>query len=92
MCRFLYGCTVLASAFALLAIDLSTAFAANDRPIVVEGESLVRAARSTQGRVAEQDMRGFGRTWSGNAQLSWVPPQDGHQLYLTVPRAGDRRV
>ncbi len=62
--------------------------------IVIEGESLVPLARATQGRVNVQDMRPFGRLWSGNSQLSWVPPQAGHQLTLnvSVPTSGDYQV
>lgn len=85
MSRFRMTAMMLVGAAVWLSIHLPAASAADGRPIVIEGESLVRTARSTQGRVAGQNMSGFGRAWSGDAQLSWVPPQDGHQLYLSVP-------
>jgi len=59
-----------------------------------EGEDLVRGAESTGGRVWSQPMQGFGPGWSGNRQLSWVPPQAGGQLHLSinVRQAGNYRV
>lgn len=68
-----------------LALATSPGVYAKDGAVGVEGEALVGRARSTSGRVVAQDMRAFGRGWSGNAHLSWVPPASGHQLTLLWP-------
>jgi hypothetical protein len=40
----------------------------------IEIEDLAASAKASAGRVDRQDMRGFGRGWSGNAQLFWGAP------------------
>lgn len=52
--------------------------------IVYEGENLVQAAKATQGKVDRQPMAPFGRSWSGNAQLFWLPGRVGARLVIPV--------
>lgn len=40
----------------------------------IEAEDLITSARASVGQVTRQDMSGFGRGWSRNAQLFWAPP------------------
>ena len=40
----------------------------------IEAEDLITSARASSGQVTRQDMSGFGRGWSRNAQLFWAPP------------------
>lgn len=60
---------------------------------MIEGESLVAAARATAGRVMEQDMGSFESardSWSGGRQLWWVLSRAGARLTLPLraPSAG----
>ena len=40
----------------------------------IEAEDLVSSAKASSGPVTRQDMKNFGRGWSGDAQLFWAPP------------------
>jgi hypothetical protein len=51
---------------------------------IVEGESLVGAARATEGPVEAQDMSPWAGDWSGLSQLWWRPTRPGARLTLTL--------
>ena len=56
-------------------------------PGMIEGESMVAAARATVGRVMEQELSGFESptsTWSGARQLWWVDGRPGARLTTTL--------
>ena len=60
---------------------------------MIEGESLVAAARATAGRVQEQELSGFetaSATWSRARHLWWVEGRPGARLTLPLraPAAG----
>ena len=57
---------------------------------LIEGESLLAAARVTAGELRVQDMRGFDGEWSGGAHLWWVLAAPGARLTLPLeaPAAG----
>jgi hypothetical protein len=59
-------------------------------PLVVEAEDLLPDARVGEGRLLRQEMAPFGSSWSGNAQLFWIPASSGARLHLVVnaPREG----
>lgn len=58
--------------------------------VLIEGEQLVTMAVAAGGRVASQDMGGFGRTWGGGRQLFWTGGEPGAVLDLPidVPQSG----
>jgi hypothetical protein len=51
---------------------------------IIEGESLVRGAKATEGQVTAQEMGDFAGQWSGLAQLWWRPAKPGARLTLTL--------
>ncbi len=51
---------------------------------IIEGESLLAAARATEGPVEFQDMTPFTGTWSGLGQLWWQPTTVGARLTLSL--------
>ncbi|MCZ6640052.1 MAG: hypothetical protein O7F71_00625, partial [Gammaproteobacteria bacterium] len=58
--------------------------------IFVEGVTFLPTAQSTEGEIYYQPMRRFGTSWSGDAQLYWVPRRSSARLTLKVhvPAAG----
>ncbi len=58
--------------------------AAQSAPVVLEGETLLGGARSTDAAPVRQRMTGFGNAWSGDAQLFWAPQKPGARLALQV--------
>ena len=48
-----------------------------------ETRSIVKVTGKLKGRVAAQDMRGFGNKWSGNAQLLWLCPGPATELVVS---------
>ncbi len=69
---------VAGSLAAFLALPLVAASGVQLRPgspsSPIEFEDLVGVARASAGQVTRQDMQGFGRGWSRNAQLFWSAP------------------
>ena len=53
---------------------LSLAFGEGQASTSIEIEDLMNSAKVSDGPTSRQDMRGFGRGWSGNAQLFWRAP------------------
>ncbi|HZR16531.1 MAG TPA: glycoside hydrolase family 172 protein [Verrucomicrobiae bacterium] len=60
---------------------------------VLEGESL-KVLSKTGGDPQEQDMTGFGESWSGDAHLWWINAKPGDKLDLALPvaKAGTYRL
>lgn len=60
-------------------------------PNAIKGESLIPTAKSTGGKVSEQDMQPFGHGWSGNQQLFWRGQGKDNTLTLQLPapKSGD---
>lgn len=54
---------------------------------IVEGESLIRGAKATDGPVEAQDMSPWDADWSGLSQLWWRPTKVGAKLSLTLKLA-----
>jgi hypothetical protein len=55
--------------------------------IAIEAESLLSSAGATGGRPGRQDMRPFGSSWSGGAQLFWAAAGAGAKLHLRFATA-----
>ncbi len=53
----------------------------------IEGERLKIVARKTTGQCHPQDMEGFGRHWSGNQHLWFIPHGAGEWVELELPVA-----
>jgi len=49
-------------------------------PLAYEGETLVVAAKASEGGIVEQQMAEFGPAWSKNAQALWQPTKVGSTL------------
>ena len=52
---------------------------------MIEGETLRRGARATEGNIEEQDMSVFEGDWSGLSQLWWLPTRAGSRLTFSLP-------
>jgi hypothetical protein len=60
---------------------------------VIEGETL-KVLSKTGGQTQEQDLTGFGESWSNDAHLWWTEAKPGDKLELLLPvtKAGQYRV
>ncbi len=76
-------CLAVLAPLALPAQNRPSLPSGRELPPVLEGERLVAVARASAGRVAVQDMTGFGEGWSGGAQLFWTGGAAGAVLDLT---------
>ena len=54
---------------------------------IIEGESLLKGAKATEGPLEAQDMSPWDSDWSGLAQLWWRPTKVGAKLTLTIDAA-----
>lgn len=81
---------------ACAALAAGTAASATAADYAFEGEALVKAGKTmvNGGKVAVQPMAGFGKGWSGDAQLFWSGGATGAvlDLLLDVRKSGRYRV
>jgi hypothetical protein len=57
---------------------------------MIEGESLRESAKATAGEIDVQAMEPFEGTWSGEAQLWWLPQEPGARLTLQLNAPASR--